>query len=478
MRRNVANPFQYQTLESRNLLATISLDPQAQTVTIFGSNGDDNIQAQTSPDYRQITITAASSGQPTVSETILFRDYETLIVWAGAGDDVVDNSSFLNSYIAGHAGNDTLNGGYRDDQLYGGPGNDTINARAGNDTAAGQAGNDAIWGFDGEDLLYGNNGRDILFGGNDDDSIFGGNQADRIEGDSGNDTLNGNRGNDLINGSEGDDRLMGNSGDDRLHGGDGNDRLFGHSGHDRLFGDAGLDGLFGGIGSENDELVGGPGSDRFLLWEFSDRATDITPREGIIRLVDNASGLRFGAQAYPWTEAEIEVIDDGLAQLHMRAQSSSILRDPSNESPTKIVKTDGGNPRSIYGGINQDDPGQRKIAINLLNDGRWRSTNRTFSPDDAAQRRVLTNVLQHEIGHNFDTESEIQNILPGTKLLREFRSLQNSGVFWTGRNLSFRENFANAVDSTANRTSFASPNARTIAELFDRFYAGLAETAP
>ena len=114
--------------------------------------------------------------------------------------------------------------------------------------------------------------------------------------------------------------------------------------------------------------------------------------------------------------------------------------------------------------------------MNLIVDGRWRSTGGTFDPSDAAQRRTLINVVQHEIGHNFDTNSEIQQVLPGTELFRQFEALESKGIYWTSRDLSTKENFANAVDSTATVTTYKNSNQRIIAQLFDNFYTGLAKS--
>ncbi|BAY65743.1 hypothetical protein NIES22_58500 [Calothrix brevissima NIES-22] len=66
---------------------------------------------------------------------------------------------------------------------------------------------------------------------------------------SGDDNLTGTSGNDTLDGGGGDDILIGLSGDDILFGGDGDDRLDG----------------YGTSGIEYDTLVGGAGSDTFVI---------------------------------------------------------------------------------------------------------------------------------------------------------------------------------------------------------------------
>ncbi|MEH2065716.1 MAG: hypothetical protein V7K50_26240 [Nostoc sp.] len=135
------------------------------------------------------------------------------------------------------------------------------------DTIYGTSGNDVIYGYpasgygsgyydyDGYDQLYGSAGNDALYGGNQDDSLYGG------------------------------------SGDDILYGGSGNDRLDGYA----------------TSGVEYDTLVGGTGSDTFILggsWGVSYQGfgyatiTDWNPASDYIQTVGYSSLYSFGYADY------------------------------------------------------------------------------------------------------------------------------------------------------------------------------------
>jgi Ca2+-binding RTX toxin-like protein len=107
------------------------------------------------------------------------RDIEQIN--AGAGDDVVDLTSYSMKY-----GDITINGGM---------------------------GNDVIWGNDGDDRLEGGSGEDNIQGGAGNDLMLGGSDADIIKGFNGDDTLVGNTGNDYLAGDAGSDKYLFNKGD-------------------------------------------------------------------------------------------------------------------------------------------------------------------------------------------------------------------------------------------------------------------------
>jgi Ca2+-binding RTX toxin-like protein len=108
----------------------------------------------------------------------------------------------------------------------------------------------------------------------------------------GNDVLYGGSGNDTIYGYGGDDFLSGRAGNDRLYGGDGNDRLYdGGGGNDYLSGGNGNDILngYGAKTGEYDTLVGGAGSDTFLL---GDRTSGVFYQgTGYTTITDFRSGV-------------------------------------------------------------------------------------------------------------------------------------------------------------------------------------------
>jgi Ca2+-binding RTX toxin-like protein len=79
------------------------------------------------------------------------------------------------------------------------------------------------------------------------------------QGYGGNDTILGDLYNDSIYGGSGNDKLLGYGGNDVLVGGSGSDSLNGGFGNDTLRG------FYGGYSQEIDTLVGGQGSDGFML---------------------------------------------------------------------------------------------------------------------------------------------------------------------------------------------------------------------
>jgi hypothetical protein len=225
-----------------------------------------------------------------------FEDVESIVVDAGAGNDVV--------VIAGNIRQDAeLIGGEGNDTLIGGKGSDFLSGDAGNDTLIGGSGHDSLSGGDGRDVLIGGNGHDQLSGGAGNDVLIGGSGNDALVGDEGNDELHGNAGADGLAGGLGNDMLFGGSGRDLAIGGEGRDRLYGHGDDDILIGGttgndedvdalaeimiewtssasfedrtANLEALFGegAILDDGDEdlLVGGGGRDWYLDFAEEDR---------------------------------------------------------------------------------------------------------------------------------------------------------------------------------------------------------------
>lgn len=204
----------------------------------------------------------------------------TVLLYLGAGDDVL-NSSFIAAHyilagdggdvisvgagddlIYGEGDNDDISGGDGYDRLYGGAGQDILNGDNGNDYLNGGADNDDITGGDGEDIIDGGDGDDIITGGNDDDDIAGGSGIDDIEGGSGRDYIQGGLGADIIDGGIDDDRLYGGGDGDTIDGDNGNDKIYGEDGNDTLRGGNGVDTIDGGIG---DDLIYGDLAADFLL---------------------------------------------------------------------------------------------------------------------------------------------------------------------------------------------------------------------
>jgi Ca2+-binding RTX toxin-like protein len=117
-------------------------DGQADTVTVNGTAGNDNITVLGGPGSVSVLGLAAS-----VNITNPEPANDQLIVKALAGDDVVQASGLAagaiqvtadggtgNDVLIGSAGDDVLTGGDGDDVLEGGPGLDVLDGGAGNNT--------------------------------------------------------------------------------------------------------------------------------------------------------------------------------------------------------------------------------------------------------------------------------------------------------------------------------------------------------
>jgi Ca2+-binding RTX toxin-like protein len=231
---------------------------------VDGGPGDDhlevNLRAYSGDFSFDFALEKASAG-------LSFRNFESLTVRSGDGDDV----------IAGAARGDTIDASYGNDRLYGAGGSDSLN---------GGYGNDALYGGDGDDVLLAGFGNDRLDGGDGDD---------RLEAGYGDDALSGGLGNDVLESGFGNDTAFGGDGDDRIGGGFGDDHLYGSAGNDTLDGGAGRDVLSGYTG--DDSLAGGRGADLFFFWGSNigrDRILDFNAAEGDM-LHFSHSFLRNGA---------------------------------------------------------------------------------------------------------------------------------------------------------------------------------------
>ena len=273
MKRRNFLMLNYETLETRQLLASISFNDG--NLLVSGTAGDDLIQLQGGADFQNFTIQI--NNDPSLTETFQYSEVNQVTVYAHQGNDRVNNTLLAKTRIYGGTGDDHIQGGYLDDLLAGGEGLDTLIGRHGNDELYGHdgvdwlyggAGQDLLYGFDGDDHLIGGDGDDVLAGHTGNDRLIGGDGIDRLDGNSGDDLLYGNDGDDIINGgigddvlagADGDDVLNGNGGEDTIYGGDGFDQLFGGNNNDRLVGQDGDDSINGGSG--DDLLLGNSGDD-------------------------------------------------------------------------------------------------------------------------------------------------------------------------------------------------------------------------
>ncbi|HEY9296080.1 MAG TPA: calcium-binding protein, partial [Phormidium sp.] len=164
------------------------------------------------------------------------------------GDDNPNNlsaaGSFVQTYIWGFGGNDTLTGGFDNDILDGGTGDDWLNGGLGNDSLKGSIGNDTLDGGYGYDTLDGGDGIDTAtykfwWGG-----VKANLQTEVVsffnDPGSGTEYL---RSIENVVGTNSNDEIVGNSADNILYGENGNDLLFGEDGNDILFGGDGNDTL-------------------------------------------------------------------------------------------------------------------------------------------------------------------------------------------------------------------------------------------
>jgi Ca2+-binding RTX toxin-like protein len=309
-------------------------------ITLDGGSGNDTIRAGAGPDRVQ-----GNAGDDRI--------------YGGGGNDILDGA--VSGAIGFQLGGDTLYGEGGNDTLYapdngkgvlfGGDGDDQLVGYAGNDTLAGEAGNDVMSGGQGNDYLYGSFGNDIMSGDGGADRLFGDDGDDIIDGGTANRFVYDNDGRDIIRGGAGNDSLRAALFSDcTLYGDDGNDALTGYYGRDTLYGGAGQDKLNGGAG--NDALLGGPDADYILGGAGADRVLDrgvesfdktgyaykTTMQDSFVdRTSDDAwiafvDGVEFvyaeGRVSHKatWSEAEIELVDTALRQLHEATGNTQALR--------------------------------------------------------------------------------------------------------------------------------------------------------
>jgi Ca2+-binding RTX toxin-like protein len=150
-------------------------DGLADTVTIFGTNSNDNIGI-----FGQGSLVSVNGLPATVNINGSEGANDTLVVNALDGDDGVTASTMpvgiINLTVDGGTGNDMLLGSQGADRLLGGDGNDFIQGNQGNDVALMGAGDDVFqWNpGDGSDTVEGQAGNDKIF-------FFGSNQSENTD---------------------------------------------------------------------------------------------------------------------------------------------------------------------------------------------------------------------------------------------------------------------------------------------------------
>jgi len=299
---------------------TVTAGNAANTITLsFTPSGAVQVNDKLAP------VTSASRTCAQIDTHTLVCPSPTFVtVLAGAGDDVVKNTTSLPSTLDGAGGADLLVGGTGPDRITGGAGNDVIDGGLGADLMDGGGGRDRVnyasrtagiralidapaadAGLEGEagegDTLT---GIEDVTGGSGDDEIgsysqisgvhafVGGAGNDKIhvtgsadvdagpgddsvtmDGDGGPAIIHMGAGNDVLGASwatfditadlgAGNDTAFTGSGQDDLAGGDGNDSLQAGWFYDPNIGAFDADVLAGGAG--NDRLIGNNGADKLL----------------------------------------------------------------------------------------------------------------------------------------------------------------------------------------------------------------------
>ncbi len=304
----------------------------------------------------------------------------------GAGDDVVTAGDYVD-FLAGEAGNDTLDGAGGNNVLDGGDGNDVLTAGDGVDLLTGGDGNDVLDSGAEGDLLDGGAGDDTLTAGDGTDVLIGGTGNDTFDGGDGRDTANyaeaagrvvgtlstGSgtletagtitvldadtstlletdtvKGIESFIGSIHDDDVTGNAEDNRLDGGEGDDTLSGGAGIDLLRGDGGDDDLSGDAG--NDHLVGGLGDDTVDGGADNDR---LRGNDGNDTIIGGAGAdMLFGNDGDDVLEdigdADVDELDGGKGDDILKGDTGDIYRFDARAGHDTIDHT-GGAARVIFG---------------------------------------------------------------------------------------------------------------------------------
>jgi Ca2+-binding RTX toxin-like protein len=367
--------------------ASYSFTLAGTTLTVTGDAASDVLSVQASAPNFIFDVGADGSPESTVDAST----FDTLIINAGAGDDVVTifgNAAAEAISVNGEAGDDVINGGNGGDMITGGEGDDTIDGNQGVDQVSGGAGRDIfVWDpGDGSDTLDGGPGSDVLrFTGSAANEItslnpMGGPGQALLFRDIGNimidmtaietvdvrllggtDTFTGGAGLAAIfervqvHGGAGADTLTGGDSADTLDGGaDAGDTLNGGAGDDTLI-----------AGGDGDTLSGGDGNDRFTVTLPNaglDSSMDGGPGAGDVLVVTgSAADNRFGVAggAGNWTVSEAGFIT--LVALNMEGLEVHALGgDDSLTVATSALDAlaldlDGGPGRDTFAGTNGAD---------------------------------------------------------------------------------------------------------------------------
>lgn len=195
----------YESLEQRNLLATVHLI-HGGTLLILGDGAADSVTIST----RGAMVEASVNG--TVHTGYQISAVQKIQFNAGDNNDHFFNLTSIPSLVYAGNGSDTIIGGEGRDEIYGGDGNDDLQGNGGFDKIHGGNGNDLIRGGAGDDHLVGNLGNDELWGEDHNDKLIGSEGDDKLYGGDGEDWLNGSEGKDFLDGGIERDRIFSGGG--------------------------------------------------------------------------------------------------------------------------------------------------------------------------------------------------------------------------------------------------------------------------
>jgi Ca2+-binding RTX toxin-like protein len=308
--------------------------------TLIGGTGNDTYLNITSAD---IVIEVLNSGFDTVStnaaggkyldlRTAQLVNIEGLIYNSSVGGALHGNNADNSISSTNTSGNDTLNGWSGNDTLKGGGGNDSLIGGVGDDDLTGGYGADTLTGGSGNDIYFvdtldvvkelSNDGVDTFVGTKTsiavtayastiENLIYTGTVGANIIGNGFDNWIGGGNGNDTIAAGAGNDKIIGGAGRDVLQGGAGDDMLYGGSVvnlQTRAL--LNFQGATSTTVDDNvaDTLVGGAGSDKYVIDNSLDVITEVATDTGTDVIV---SSIDISLNAY--SNIEALVLDDNLA---------------------------------------------------------------------------------------------------------------------------------------------------------------------
>jgi hypothetical protein len=287
--------------------------------------------------------------------------------------------------------------------------------------------------------------------------------------------VTGTPGNDIVRNNSGigvgtalELTAYGHGGNDEFYGGQEYDKLIGGPGKDKLFGMGGDDVLYGGLASDNDELTGGTGEDRFYI-----RSTDVNKELGVntvkdkhkldsrVHLVDTTKNTPNGAVehvAASWSDTDFEAIDQTLQHFHEETGSERLMQSHTGgdiyEYRLGLTTTGAGDNGAWSDGFDSD----------------WYPSGLTADFSDGLHRKE--NIV-HEILHHFDSPGE-------NPFIEDFRKISGWTETRPGTFITFADwksryptgGYTGFVQSASKSNDWFNPKGLSSTALFQRDYGG------